>query len=182
MIDFDKLAEDLSSVNETEASRLSQLADKMAKLQQYVENCEQALKDAQADLRNVVEKEIPALMTEMGMSSFTLNNGLKVVVSNYYSGSINKEVQDQAFAWLVNKGFGDIIKNDVITVFSMRENEKAQEFAKDCWERGLDAEVKKKVEPSTMKAFVREQTEKGNALPSELFNVYIGQRASIKKG
>jgi hypothetical protein len=41
-------------------------------------------------------------------------------------------------------------------------------------------EQAQKIEPQTLKAWVREQTERGSAFPSELFGVYIGQKATIK--
>jgi hypothetical protein len=36
------------------------------------------------------------------------------------------------------------------------------------------------VEPMTLKAWVKEQVERGNAFPAELFGAYIGQKATIK--
>jgi len=36
------------------------------------------------------------------------------------------------------------------------------------------------VEPMTLKAFVKEQIERGNDLPLDLFGVFVGQRAKIK--
>jgi hypothetical protein len=41
--------------------------------------------------------------------------------------------------------------------------------------------TKKKVEPMTLKGFVREQTEAGVNIPVDLFNVFIGERAKITK-
>jgi hypothetical protein len=37
-----------------------------------------------------------------------------------------------------------------------------------------------KVEPSTLKAWVRERVERGEQFPMELFGAYIGKKASIK--
>jgi len=37
-----------------------------------------------------------------------------------------------------------------------------------------------KIEPMTLKAWVKEQIERGSELPTELFGVYIGQKATIK--
>ena len=38
---------------------------------------------------------------------------------------------------------------------------------------------KEKVEPMTLKAFVREQVEKGKELPFDLFGVYIANKAKL---
>jgi len=47
---------------------------------------------------------------------------------------------------------------------------------------GLDPEQKEAVHPSTLKAFVKEQIEKGSEIPSETFGIFIGQKTVIKKG
>ena len=45
----------------------------------------------------------------------------------------------------------------------------------------MNTTQKEWVEPMTLKAFVREQVEKGADLPLETFNVYIGQKSKITK-
>jgi hypothetical protein len=45
---------------------------------------------------------------------------------------------------------------------------------------GFPVEQAEKVEPMTLKAWVKERVEKGSDFPSELFGVYIGQKATIK--
>ena len=42
------------------------------------------------------------------------------------------------------------------------------------------AEQAEKVEPMTLKAWVKEQVERGNAFPADLFGAYIGQKVTIK--
>ena len=46
---------------------------------------------------------------------------------------------------------------------------------------GVDYENKKSVHPSTLKAFVREQIERGKILPLDLFGIHIGQRSEIRR-
>jgi hypothetical protein len=46
----------------------------------------------------------------------------------------------------------------------------------------MNTTQKEWVEPMTLKAFVREQVEKGTDLPYETFNIYIGQKSKIKRG
>jgi hypothetical protein len=47
-------------------------------------------------------------------------------------------------------------------------------------EEGYPLDQSEKVEPMTLKAWVREQIERGNEFPQELFGAYIGQKAVIK--
>ena len=39
---------------------------------------------------------------------------------------------------------------------------------------------KEKVEPMTLKAFAKEQVEKGKELPFDLFGIYIANKAKLK--
>ena len=48
-------------------------------------------------------------------------------------------------------------------------------------EQGLEYSGKMGVHPQTLTAFVKEQVESGAEFPLELFNVYIGQIAKIKR-
>ena len=48
-----------------------------------------------------------------------------------------------------------------------------------CEENNFRYTKKEKVEPMTLKAFVREQVEKGKELPFDLFGVYIANKAKL---
>ena len=61
------------------------------------------------------------------------------------------------------------------------QEDQAENFASELAERGMAVSTKKKVEPMTLKGFVREQTEAGVNIPVDLFNVFIGERAKITK-
>jgi hypothetical protein len=179
---FEDIVDSLKDVDDTSASRIGKLADMLMRLDRRKADVETELKDLDREIRHITEQELPALMTELGFKSFKLENGAEVSVKNVYSASINKERQDEAFQWLNNNGFGDLIKNVVSTSFARGQEERAEQFAKDCWEQGLEAAMKKWVEPMTLKAFVKEQIEKGTSPPDELFGIYVGQKATIKKG
>ena len=47
-------------------------------------------------------------------------------------------------------------------------------------EQNYPVEQAQKIEPQTLKAWVREQVERGNEFPTELFGAYVGQKATIK--
>jgi hypothetical protein len=47
-------------------------------------------------------------------------------------------------------------------------------------EQNYPVQQAQKIEPQTLKAWVREKVEQGSEFPTELFGVYIGQRATIK--
>ena len=93
------------------------------------------------------------------------------------------EIEQQlgAFAWLDENGFSDIIKNTVSVSFGREEDDSAKKLLETLDTDGYKTAQKKHVEPMTLKAFVREQVEKGSDLPLETFNVYIGQKTKVIK-
>jgi hypothetical protein len=90
------------------------------------------------------------------------------------------ERKAEAFKWLRDNGFDDIIKNTVSVRFGRGEDELCASLLDLLGQKGFPADQAEKVEPMTLKAWVKEQVERGNAFPAELFGAYIGQKATIK--
>ena len=62
------------------------------------------------------------------------------------------------------------------------EDDRAAAFAAFAQTQGYLPEQKTAVHPQTLRAFVKERCEEGDAFPMELFGAWIGQRAVIKTG
>ena len=80
----------------------------------------------------------------------------------------------------VLEGFGDLIKNTVTTTFNRGQDNQVAELVKVCEQFGFKYLQKQKVEPMTLKAFAKEQVEKGKELPFDLFGIYIANKAKLK--
>ena len=65
--------------------------------------------------------------------------------------------------------------------FGRNEDNKASDYASLAKERGFEPVQKLKVEPMTLKALVRERIEKGDDMPTELFNVFAGNRTKLTR-
>ena len=66
--------------------------------------------------------------------------------------------------------------------FGRNEDNKAADYAALAQERqGFEPTQKLKVEPMTLKALVRERIEAGKEMPTELFNVFVGNKTTIKR-
>jgi len=63
----------------------------------------------------------------------------------------------------------------------MNEDNKAADYANLALGQGYQPTQKMKVEPMTLKALVRERIEAGNDLPTDIFNVFVGSRTTIKR-
>ena len=179
-IDFEQDQEDLLS----KARNVDKLADKIQELeslQSRLELQEENLKNTKKELENLSGEVIPTMMSEMGLSHLKLMDGSSVDVKPNYSASITIANKDAAFNWLRDNGLGDIIKNEILVSFGRNEDNKAAGYAELAKSHGFEPTQKLKVEPMTLKALVRERLEAGKELPTELFNVFVGNKTTIKR-
>ena len=161
---------------------VAELAAKQVQLEKDIEDLEAQLKEKTEALSQVQEKDLPEAMMECGISEFKLVDGSKITVKPFYQASPPKEKYDEAMQWLRDNGHGDLIKNDVTVSFGKGEDERAVDFKTFLTDHGTSYTDKTGVHAMTFKAFVREQVEAGRNLPFDLLGVYIGQKATIKKG
>lgn len=175
-------AETEPAKDETELQRIVRLAELMVAQAREVAELEQKLKEAKAALRRTETEDLPELMREVGLDSVKLNDGSTVEVIEDVDCGISQARRADAHAWLVENGFGGLIKTQVITAFDRGEIEAAMEYARQASEHWPEhpAELKDAVHPATLKSFVKEQLEKGAELPYELFGVRPYARARYK--
>ena len=160
---------------------LADQVERLSTLQQEIEKQEDALKQKKKNFEHLSGEVIPTMMAEMGLSHLKLMDGSSVDVKPNYSASITIANKDAAFQWLRDNNLGDIIKNEISVSFGRNEDNKAADYASLASERGYQPTQKLKVEPMTLKALVRERIEAGKELPTELFNVFVGNKTTIKR-
>ena len=178
----DTVASSVEKLDQGGAITVASLARDIRSTEEVISDLEEVLKMTKAKLLKMTDEELPALMEEMGISSLTLDDGSVVKVTRTYGGSILVENRPKAYEWLREHGYDDIIKNTVMCQFGRGEDDRAKGFADFAAENGFAPEQKTEIHSQTLRAFVKERIEKGDAFPMELFGAYIGQRAIIKKG
>lgn len=178
-IDFEADALVLTTGNDS-LSSVSELARQAKEIQQHMEDLEITLAEKREALKDILENRIPDALHEIGMKGFDMKDGSSVEIKQYYSASIPADRKGEAYEWLRSNGYDDIIKNIVSVQFGRGEDEEAGKLINVVREQGLIPDQSEKIEPMTLKAFVREMTEKGVALPQDLFNPYVGWKAVIK--
>ena len=104
-----------------------------------------------------------------------------IEIKEIYSATIPVDKRDGAFNWLRNNDLGDLIKNEITVSFGRNEDNKAQQYAVLAQGQGFEPVQKLKVEPMTLKALVRERLESGQEMPSDLFNVFAGNRTKVTR-
>ena len=179
-IDFEKdQSEAITQTNEVKA--LSDQVLNLRNLEDQIKQKETELKKLKKDSEIISGEVIPTMMTEMNISTLKLADGSAVEVKPIYGASITSEKKEEAFNWLRNNGLGDLIKNEVTVSFGRNEDNKALQYANLAQGQGYQPVQKLKVEPMTLKALVRERIEAGQDMPSDLFNVFAGNRTKITR-
>ena len=179
-IDFEK---DQTEVLD-KTTNINKLADKikeMQAVQKAIEMDEEQIKQKKKHLEQISGEVIPTMLSEMGLSFLKLQDGSSVEVKTNYSATITQANKEAAFNWLRENGLSDIIKNEISVSFGRNEDNKAADYAELAKGHGLEPVQKLKVEPMTLKALVRERIEAGKDMPTELFNVFIGNKTTIKR-
>ena len=142
---------------------------------------EERVKKIKKDIEVMSGEVIPTMMQEMNLSTLKLSDGSSVEVKPIYGASISPAKKEEAFNWLRNNGLGDLIKNEITVSFGRNEDNKAADYAVLAQGQGYQPVQKLKVEPMTLKALVRERLEAGQEIPTELFNVFAGNRTKITR-
>lgn len=175
------MAEDSKSIKaptKEQLSSLSRLAEEADTVELHIEQTEITLKQLKGKLLQLTDKDVPDLMSEVGMSKFTTTEGVTIEIKPIIQASITKAKAPAAFAWLRDNDYGDLIKNQIIIIFGKGEDDKkellVQELSKD-----YTLETKQNVHTSTLKAFVKECRENGVPIPDDPFSIYEFNRAKI---
>ena len=171
----------LANVQTNDIKELSAQVIKLRDMEDKFKTKEEELKKIKNDIDVLSGEVIPTMMTEMNISKFSLADGAGVEVKPVYGASIPKAKEEEAFNWLRKNGLGDVIKNMITVSFGRNEDNKAASFADLAQGQGYQPTQKLKVEPMTLKALVRERTEKGLEMPTDLFNVFAGNRTKITR-
>mgnify|MGYP003115593608 FL=1 len=180
MIDFEKDQQEVLKKTDNIRSLADQV-ERLESLQSRLELQEENMKSTKKELEHLSGEVIPTMMAEMGLSHLKLVDGSSVDVKPHYSANITVANKEAAFNWLRNNGLGDIIKNEISVSFGRNEDNKAASYAELAKSNGFQPTQKLKVEPMTLKALVRERIEAGKEMPTEIFNVFIGNKTTIKR-
>ena len=176
-----QMQQDAGSTAQDNMGKIGAVANDIADTDKEISDIEDQLKKKKDYKKHLSENVLPNLFAEVGLSELKLADGRHLKVSNYYGASIKEAKKEAAFKWFRNNGFGDLIKNQVSCSFGRDEDEKARGLINTLSEKGYASSQREWVEPSTLRAFIREQHEAGKQLPMDLLGAYVGQKTTIKE-
>lgn len=174
------------SQSEDKLEQVRDLVRRARDLEREMENLEERQKELGREYFEVRTQKLPALFAELNMLAFTLDAdgnepAYEAKLETMISASIPEEKRPEAFKWLEKHKHGDLIKNTFSVLFGMGDNKKAKKLAAFLKKNKMEYDAKAAVHPSTLKAFVREQIEKGRAVPLDLLGAFIQQTVNVKQ-
>ena len=173
--------DDIAEFEDKKLGRMATLANQVLDLEKEISEQETALKSLKEKKRQITEDLLPAVMTEHGLSDITLSDGRQITVKKFYSCTIPTDRTEKALDWLRQHGHDGLIKHRLTIDFTRDKDDQALQVKKELEGKGLYPGDKEWVEPSTLRGFAREQVEAGGLLPpDDCFNLFIGERATIK--
>ena len=181
-----------------ELGAIADMAQQMFDLEEEIVAIELSLKQKKQDLNKLANQDLPDLMQELNIKDFSLNNGAKVKVEDVVSASVPSQSsiirakgddkaeleirQQQCFEWLRANGGAELIKSNVEVQFGRDEDALCNEFTQELKNRSLHYKRAIGVHPATINSFIKEKIDNGQNIPRDLFKIYEGRRAKIRKG
>ena len=171
----------IDQLQEGKLDAVSRLANEAAALEHKLADAEKLMKETKSALHKITDEQLPEALEVMGLQKFTLTDGSEIAIKPIYAASIPKDRKEEAFQWLRDNDHGDLVKNLVSVSFGRGEDDTAKEFVGLCGAQGFVPTQAEKVEPSTLRGWLRERVEAGDPVPLDLFGAFISQRATIKR-
>lgn len=137
---------------------------------------EEAAKQFKREAERIAREDIPGVMTELGLSSLTLDDGTTIELKNVFNCGITEARRAAAHAWLKQHGFGGLIKTRLIAEYGPDEWLEAKADAEGVGDR---ARLDEAVNQQTLKAFIRERLEANDPPPNDLFGLFPFTEAKI---
>lgn len=170
---------------ESTLESLKEAAELLVQLEEIIEDLEEELKSVTSRYKLISEVEIPNIMGELGMKTFTLEDGTSLKIADFMMGSLPKEEApfEQAVKWLTDNDLGSILKTDVNLKFNRGEEEEAQKAVDILEEEGFTVNKKFSAHPQTLYSAIREYDKKAESpAPYELLGLIKGKKTKVKKG
>lgn len=160
--------------------RLSDLAALLRNHKKNIARLETELAEQKKNESRIETEDLPELMKELDMKSFTLSDGTKIEVVEDLMCGITAENRDDAHAWLRKNKFGGIIKTLITQQYGAGEIEEATKNAEAIKKlTGRAAMVLESIHAGTLKAFLKEQRTKGTKIPAKLFGLFPFSKAKV---
>ena len=181
--DINSLLEEVSNApvtaSDEQLATIAELVTQQKVLTARIKRGTEYLKGLQDELDLIATKRLPDAMRSAGTRAFTTIDGETVELQVEIHSGIAKKNEAAAMAWLRQNGFGPIINKRLTLDVGKGSDAELAAVQAEVKRQGLAGVLTETVHANTLKAFVREQSEKGTAMPEKLFGIFRQTVAKI---
>ena len=125
VMDLEQLSKEIT-IDTSVSQDIAELCNKLLDVQKEVTTLEDKLKKKKEEELKLSEQDIPNLMQKAGVAALKLTDGSSVEIKPYYGARIPASRTDEAFDWLRENNYGDLIKNNVTLTLGRNEDNVAK--------------------------------------------------------
>lgn len=163
-------------------ARLAALVTELVAEEDRVAELEKRIADANARVRLLSEKLIPDLMDEAQIGLYEPpDKSVRLSVESALNVTPKAEDRPRVIAWLEENGHGALVKTIVSVAMERGQRDAAVALVGELRSRALLAKEDTKVEPATLKKFVKDEIAAGREIPTTLFGVFEYRRAKLER-
>jgi len=180
--DIEDILEPQQIPADDKAAMLANLADHYETMEKEVSMAESLLAHCQERFRRLREDLIPEKMIELGIKKIVLTDGSTLSYGDFYAGKVKDEA---GYDWLEQNGYQDAVKAELKIETSRVDRaalDKVMAFLLTAGFKNMSAKEKQSIHHMTLGAAIKSLTKQGKELPQDLFETFIGKRATLKRG
>jgi hypothetical protein len=178
---------DIEALLGTTAPSTNQLSDieevcqQALALKNHIDMLDEAKKKTNEELHALLSKTLPDMISGAGITEFKMNNGTKVELKEYVSGSLPKEdeARSAAFEYIREHSGESLIKMNVVAKFERGDTNRAASALAALRELEVDFDAKEDIHPMTLAAWARERMKNGEEVALETIGLTAGRMAKI---
>lgn len=164
---------------QADLGRPVRLLHQVLSLRERIAKGEGLLKELKAQLLELEQEQMPAAMDEAGVTKMVAD-GYELVVDPVITGSIPDVRAVEACTWLRANGHAQLVQHTFVINTKRKEDSAAVKLRKQLTKAGFEFVEKENVHHMSLKAWAREQIQRGVALPYDLLGLWVGRRATVK--
>jgi len=167
-------------VEEKDLRVLTSLVEELRRRERLAQEKKKEAEDAEAAVRELSDRQIPALMDRVGLETLTTRTGLRVTVRKDLKCSVPKGNMDNVIAWLDKNNYSANIKRQVAVAFNRGQEEQARQLMAQLQAEFPDVKEEQRIETATLKRIIRQALAEGRDLPMSMFGAYEFRRAKVE--
>lgn len=185
-MEYNEIVAELHTTKPDVLNRMVTLAKKQRQLENEMAEMAKRGKELLAELENItgghrVEGSLPKVMTELGLSEFTLDDGSKIEIKSVLQPpSLAKDAphRDAVLKWLKDNGHSGVIKAEVKVPLAPGDP-KEPGLVAALTTLGLKFDEYETVAAPTLKSLIDELMEKGQDVPMEELHIHSFKTSKV---